>query len=82
MENGSSPKIIVEDEGLAQMSDSGAIKKVVEEVIKETPGPVEEIKGGKLQTIGFLMGQIMKKTKGKANPGEANKLLKEILGIS
>ncbi|OGI08409.1 MAG: glutaminyl-tRNA synthase (glutamine-hydrolyzing) subunit B [Candidatus Margulisbacteria bacterium GWF2_35_9] len=72
----------VKEKGLAQVSDTGELKSIIQDVIKENPGPAEEIKSGKMQTIGFMMGQIMQKTKGKANPGLANKMLKELLGIS
>jgi len=82
LKNGKDPDSVVKEKGLAQVSDTGEIKTLIQEVIDENPGPVEEIKSGKMQTIGFMMGQIMKKSKGKANPGLANKMLKELLGIS
>ena len=68
---------IVEEKGLKQITDSSAIEKIVDEVIQANPSQVEEFKGGKEKVIGFLVGQVMKESKGKANPGMVNKLLKE-----
>jgi aspartyl-tRNA(Asn)/glutamyl-tRNA(Gln) amidotransferase subunit B len=68
---------IVEEKGLIQITDSSAIEKIVDEVIQANPSQVEELKGGKDKVLGFLVGQIMKASKGKANPGMVNKLLKE-----
>jgi aspartyl-tRNA(Asn)/glutamyl-tRNA(Gln) amidotransferase subunit B len=68
---------IVEEKGLTQISDSSAIEKIVDEVIQANPSQVEELRGGKDKVLGFLVGQIMKASKGKANPGMVNKLLKE-----
>jgi len=68
---------IVEEKGLKQISDSSAIDKFVDDVIGANPDQVEEFKGGKEKVLGFLVGQVMKASKGKANPGMVNKLLKE-----
>jgi aspartyl-tRNA(Asn)/glutamyl-tRNA(Gln) amidotransferase subunit B len=68
---------IVEEKGLKQITDSSAIEKIVDEVIQSNPSQVEEFKGGKEKVIGFLVGLVMKASKGKANPGMVNKLLKE-----
>ena len=68
---------IVEDKGLTQITDSSAIEKIVDEVIQANPSQVEELRGGKDKVLGYLVGQIMKASKGKANPGMVNKLLKE-----
>ena len=68
---------IVEEKGLKQITDSSAIEKIVDEIIQANPSQVEEFKGGKEKVIGFLVGQVMKESKGKANPGMVNKLLKE-----
>ncbi len=81
-ETGKNAQQIVSEKGLAQVSDEGAIKQAIEQVLQENHESVESIKNGKVQAIGFLVGQVMKKTGGKANPGLANKLLKELLGIS
>ena len=72
---------IVDEKGLKQITDSSAIEKIVDEVIEANPSQVEELRGGKEKVLGFLVGQIMKASKGKANPGMANKLLKEKIGV-
>ena len=72
---------IVEEKGLKQITDSSAIEKIVDEVIEANPSQIEELRGGKEKVLGFLVGQIMKASKGKANPGMANKLLKEKIGV-
>ncbi len=79
VETGKSPAHIVEEQGLVQISDEGAIVAVVDAVIAANPQSVEDFRGGKDKAIGFLVGQIMKETKGKANPGLVNKLLMERL---
>lgn len=71
---------IVEKKGLKQITDSSEIEKIVDEIIQANPSQVEEFKGGKEKVLGFLVGQIMKASKGKANPGMVNKLLKEKIG--
>ena len=71
---------IVEEKGLKQITDSSAIEKIVAEVIQANPGQVEEFKGGKEKVLGFLVGQVMKASKGKANPAMVNKLLKKKMG--
>ena len=72
-----SPKALVKKLGLEQVSDEGAILKLVEETIAENPQSVIDYKNGKDKAIGFLVGQIMKKSRGKANPGMVTKMLKE-----
>jgi aspartyl-tRNA(Asn)/glutamyl-tRNA(Gln) amidotransferase subunit B len=67
---------IIEKKGLKQITDSGAIEKVIDEVIVENPGQVEQYKSGKDALLGFFVGQVMKKTQGKANPAQVNQLLK------
>lgn len=74
-----SPKQLVKDLGLEQVSDTGAIEKFVDEAIAENPQSVADYKAGKDKAIGFLVGQIMKKSKGKANPGMVQQLLKQKL---
>jgi len=76
---GEAVEAIVESKGLAQISDESALLAVVEEVIAENPGPAEQFRGGKEGAIGFLVGAVMKKTKGAANPQEAQRLLRERL---
>lgn len=77
--SGKLPAQVVEEQGLVQISDEGAILAIVNEVIADNPDSVEDYKAGKEKAIGFLVGQVMKRSKGKANPGLANKLLVEAL---
>jgi len=74
-----SPKEIVEEKGLKQVSDEGEIKKIVEDIINKFPKEVEKYKSGNKKLLGFFVGQVMKATKGKANPKLVNKILTEIL---
>lgn len=78
-ETGKEPKAIVEEKGLVQISDTSAIEAAAREVIASNPGPVAEYRGGKEKTFGFLVGQMMKATKGKANPQLANEVLRRVL---
>ncbi|HEV8683369.1 MAG TPA: Asp-tRNA(Asn)/Glu-tRNA(Gln) amidotransferase GatCAB subunit B, partial [Actinomycetota bacterium] len=59
--------------------DAAELETFVDEVIAENPGPAEQFRGGKEGVIGFLVGQVMKKTKGAANPQEVQRLLRERL---
>jgi len=70
---------IIESKGLKQVTDAGAIEKMVDEVIANNPAQVQQFKEGKEQVIGFFVGQIMKASQGKANPAQVNQLLKEKL---
>lgn len=79
-ETGKDADAIVEEKGLKQVTDTGAIEAIVDEVIAENPDNVEKYRGGKDKLFGFFVGQVMKKSQGKANPGVVNKLLKEKLG--
>ncbi|AZK46197.1 Asp-tRNA(Asn)/Glu-tRNA(Gln) amidotransferase subunit GatB [Paenibacillus lentus] len=79
LQSGKRPEQIVEEQGLVQISDEGAILAIVNEVIADNPASVEDYKAGKEKAIGFLVGQVMKRSKGKANPGLVNKLLVDIL---
>ncbi|WP_042170458.1 Asp-tRNA(Asn)/Glu-tRNA(Gln) amidotransferase subunit GatB [Paenibacillus gorillae] len=79
LESGKLPQQIVEEQGLVQISDEGAILTIVDQIIQANPQSVEDFRAGKEKAIGFLVGQIMKETKGKANPGLVNKLLLERL---
>lgn len=79
LETGKLPQAIVEEQGLVQISDEGAIKAIVEQVVAANPQSVEDYKAGKQKAIGFLVGQVMKESKGKANPALANQLLVEVL---
>ena len=79
-QSGESPKAIVEREGLAQTSDSGAIEKFVDDVLAANPKVVEEYRAGKTGVAGFLVGQVMKASQGKANPAMVQDLVKKKLG--
>ncbi|EOS58778.1 MULTISPECIES: Asp-tRNA(Asn)/Glu-tRNA(Gln) amidotransferase subunit GatB [Paenibacillus] len=79
LQSGKLPQQIVEEQGLVQISDEGAIMAIVQEVVANNPASVEDYKAGKEKAIGFLVGQVMKQSKGKANPGLVNKLLVEVL---
>ena len=76
---GKDPEVIVKEKGLVQISDEGEIKKIVEDVVNNNPQSIIDYKAGKDRALGFLVGQVMKQSKGKANPGMVNKLLLEIL---
>ncbi len=78
-DTGKEARRIIEEEKLGQIADEASLKKIVEEVMKESPEAIQDFKKGKKKALGFLVGQVMKKTKGRANPGMANKLLKEKL---
>ncbi len=71
---------IIKEKGLVQVSDTGAIDAMIDEVMAAHPGEVEEYRGGKVKLMGFFVGQVMKLSKGQANPGMVNKCLKEKLG--
>ena len=75
-ESGEGAAAIAEREGLKQISDTGALEKMVEDVIAANPKQVEQYKSGKTAVIGFLVGQVMKASRGQANPGTVNSVLK------
>jgi len=77
--SGKAPKTIIEEQGLVQISDSDALLDAIQKVLAENTAQVEQYKAGKERVIGFLVGQVMKATTGKANPGMVNDLLKEEL---
>jgi aspartyl-tRNA(Asn)/glutamyl-tRNA(Gln) amidotransferase subunit B len=76
---GKSPEVIVEEKGLVQVSDESAIEKFIEEILENNQKQVEEYRSGKQKVYGFFVGQVMKASKGKANPEILNKILKENL---
>ncbi|OQX22631.1 MAG: aspartyl/glutamyl-tRNA amidotransferase subunit B [Desulfobacteraceae bacterium IS3] len=76
---GKSPRSIVEEKGLVQVSGKPAIEEIVAKVLSRYPKEVEDYKGGKTKVLGFFVGQIMKESKGKANPAMVNEILKEKL---
>jgi aspartyl-tRNA(Asn)/glutamyl-tRNA(Gln) amidotransferase subunit B len=78
-ETGQSPKRVVARKGFVQISDIKEIEAIIREVLKSHPGPVHDYKSGKDKAFGFLVGQVMAKTKGQANPQIVNKILKDLL---
>ncbi|MDP6304909.1 MAG: Asp-tRNA(Asn)/Glu-tRNA(Gln) amidotransferase subunit GatB [Alphaproteobacteria bacterium] len=79
-ETGKEASVVVEEKGLKQVSDSGAIEAEVDQVLQAYADKVAEYKGGKDKLFGFFIGQVMKATGGKANPGVVNEVLKKKLG--
>src|SRR5215831_6956570 len=71
---------IIEEKGLRQVSDEEEIRRIIDEVLGKNPTQVAQFKEGKQQVLGFLVGQVMKASSGKANPGKVNELLKKTLG--
>lgn len=78
-EEGKEPDQIVKEKGLSQISDQGQLSHIIMEVIAKNPKSVDDFQSGKEQAIGFLVGQVMKATKGQANPGVVNAMLREKL---
>ena len=78
--SGKSPEQIVQEKGLRQVSDEGALEKIIAAVLDNNPAQVAQFKEGKQQVLGFLVGQVMKASGGKANPGKVNEMLKKRLG--
>lgn len=79
LETGKQPAKIVEEQGLVQISDEGALKQIVADVIAANPQAIDDFKAGHERAVGFLVGQVMKQTKGKANPPLVNKLIVETI---
>ncbi|MBI1788943.1 MAG: Asp-tRNA(Asn)/Glu-tRNA(Gln) amidotransferase subunit GatB [Acidobacteria bacterium] len=77
--SGESAPAIMEREGLKQISDSGALEKIVDDAIAASPKQVEQYKSGKTAVLGYLVGQVMKASRGQANPGSVNELLRKKL---
>lgn len=73
------PQVYVEEHGLKTVNDAGALEAVVKKVLENNPKVVEEYRGGKEKVLGFLVGQVMKEMKGKANPAMAGELLKKLI---
>jgi len=78
-ETGKAPKAIVEAKGLVQISDTGELEAIIQKVLDENPGPVSDFKNGKNKAKGFLVGQVMRASKGKANPKLVNEILNKAL---
>ncbi|WP_022851280.1 Asp-tRNA(Asn)/Glu-tRNA(Gln) amidotransferase subunit GatB [Limisalsivibrio acetivorans] len=79
IESGKSPSEIVEEQGLAQVSDEGEIEKIVKDIIEANPNEAERFKNGEKKLQGFFVGQVMRASKGKANPKIVNELLNKLL---
>ncbi len=80
LQEGTSASEIIEQQGLSQISDENVLKEIVQKIISSNPEQVNTYKSGKTQLFGFFVGQVMKETKGRANPKTVNQLLKELLG--
>jgi aspartyl-tRNA(Asn)/glutamyl-tRNA(Gln) amidotransferase subunit B len=79
MKDGTKASAIVEKKGLSQITDESAIKELVQKVVDAHPNEVEAYRNGKNNLLGFFVGQVMKETKGRANPKTVNQLLNELL---
>jgi aspartyl-tRNA(Asn)/glutamyl-tRNA(Gln) amidotransferase subunit B len=79
VDTGKAPKLIIDEKGLAQVTDTGAIEDAVRAVIEANPSQVEQYKSGKENLIGYFVGQVMKATKGAANPKVVNETLRRLL---
>ncbi|MDD2446675.1 MAG: Asp-tRNA(Asn)/Glu-tRNA(Gln) amidotransferase subunit GatB [Tissierellia bacterium] len=78
-DTGKSPEVIVKEKGLIQISDEGEIKEIIKKVLDDNEQSIIDFKNGKDRAIGFLVGQVMKASRGKANPQLANKMLLEMI---
>ena len=75
-ESGASADAVIEQQGLRQITDTGAIEAAIDEVMARNPGQLADYRSGKDKLFGFFVGQVMKATGGKANPAQLNELLK------
>ena len=78
--SGQAPEQIVQEKGLTQVSDEDALATIIDDILANNPAQVAQFKEGKQQVLGYLVGQAMKVSGGKANPGKVNELLKRKLG--
>jgi aspartyl-tRNA(Asn)/glutamyl-tRNA(Gln) amidotransferase subunit B len=78
---GKPPDIIVQEKGLVQVTDSAEIEQIVQKVLAKNPKEVLDYQNGKEKVFGFLVGQVMRETKGKANPQRVNEILKKQLDM-
>jgi aspartyl-tRNA(Asn)/glutamyl-tRNA(Gln) amidotransferase subunit B len=78
---GKPAEVIVEEKGWKQISDDESLEAMILEVLEANPGPVADVKAGKAKAIGFLVGQVMKASKGKANPQKVNELIRQRLQV-
>jgi aspartyl-tRNA(Asn)/glutamyl-tRNA(Gln) amidotransferase subunit B len=79
--NGGDPEQIATSKNLIQESDEGAIAEIVAKVLADNPKAAEDVKNGEMKAVGFLTGQVMKQSQGKANPALAQQLIKKQLGV-
>ncbi len=79
MESGKMPKVLVEELGLSQVSDTGAIEELCKKAIEANPTAVADVKAGKTKAMASIVGTVMKESKGKANPQMVNELLTQLL---
>lgn len=78
-DEGKNPVDIVKEEGLQQISDTSSLEPMIQEIIDNNPKSVADYKAGKKKALGFFVGQVMKATKGQANPGVVNKMIIDLL---
>ena len=76
---GKDPRKVVEEKGMKQMSDEGALLAMITQVLDANPQSIADFKNGKDRAVGFLVGQVMKASKGQANPAMTNRLIQEEL---
>ncbi len=76
-----SPEDVVRDLGMRQVSDASAIEAICRRIIEQSPKQAEQLRNGKTAVMGFFVGQVMKETKGSANPPLVNDIIKKLLGI-
>ncbi len=77
--SGKMPETIIKEKGLVQVSDESEIEKIVDDVLNKNPEEIERFRAGEAKLMGFFVGQVMKETKGKANPNIVNELLRRKL---
>jgi len=77
--SGKNPDEIVKEQGLSQVSDTGELEAIIEKIVADNPKSLEDIGAGNEKAYGFLTGQVMKATKGKANPQVANKIIRDVV---
>ncbi len=80
LSGGKTARQVVEEQGLTQISDEGELRRMVEEVLAANPEAVKDFRDGKERAVGFLVGQVMKASRGKANPPIIDRMLRELLG--
>lgn len=78
---GNDPEHIAKEKNLLQVSDEGAVEEIVKQVLTENPKAAEDVKNGEVKAIGYLVGQVMAKSKGQANPGMAQQIIRRQLGV-